>query len=95
MNEERIGAALQEATDTENVTIGSGVLASVGDLFGEGFGDRSENVGNGLSVAEHVHLRQGLTLSRVGNAKKSHQSEADGTHGRCVHEMAPNPGGSL
>ena len=40
MNDERIDAALREATDTENVTIGSGVLASVGDLFKESFGDR-------------------------------------------------------
>ncbi len=40
MNDERINAALREATDTENVTIGSGVLASVDDLFGESFGDR-------------------------------------------------------
>ncbi|MBA3793845.1 MAG: sn-glycerol-1-phosphate dehydrogenase [Rubrobacter sp.] len=40
MNDERIKAALREATDTENVTIGSGVLASIDDLFGESFGDR-------------------------------------------------------
>ena len=40
MNEERIKAALQEATDTENVAIGSGVLDAVGDLLGEGFGGR-------------------------------------------------------
>ena len=40
MNDERIEAALREATDTENVTIGSGVLASIDDLFGESFGDR-------------------------------------------------------
>ncbi|MGH3147413.1 MAG: iron-containing alcohol dehydrogenase, partial [Rubrobacter sp.] len=39
MNEERISAALREATDTENVTIGSGALASVEDLFAESFGD--------------------------------------------------------
>lgn len=40
MNDERIEAALREATDTENVTIGPGVLASVDDLFGESFGAR-------------------------------------------------------
>ena len=39
MNDERIEAALQEATDTRNVTIGAGVLASVADVFEEGFGD--------------------------------------------------------
>jgi len=41
MNDERIDAALREATDTENVTIGARVLASVDDLFGKSFGDRS------------------------------------------------------
>ena len=38
MNDDRIDAALQEAT--ENVTIGSGVLSSIDGLFGESFGDR-------------------------------------------------------
>jgi glycerol-1-phosphate dehydrogenase [NAD(P)+] len=40
VNDERIDAALQEATDTRNVTIGTGALASVDDLFGESFGGR-------------------------------------------------------
>lgn len=40
MNDGRINTALREATDTENVTIGSGVLTSVDGLFGESFGDR-------------------------------------------------------
>ena len=40
MNDGRIDSALREATDTENVTIGSGVLASVDDLFGQSFGGR-------------------------------------------------------
>src|SRR5215210_307795 len=39
MNDERIEEALQEATDTRNVTIGEGVLASVADVFEKGFGD--------------------------------------------------------
>lgn len=39
MNDERIEAALQEATDTRNVTIGEGVLASVVEVFEESFGD--------------------------------------------------------
>jgi glycerol-1-phosphate dehydrogenase [NAD(P)+] len=39
MNDERIEAALQEATDTRSVTIGAGVLASVADTFEEGFGN--------------------------------------------------------
>jgi len=38
MNDERIAAALQEATDTRNVTIGPGALACVDDLFEESFG---------------------------------------------------------
>ena len=39
MNDERIETALQEATDTRTVTIGAGKLASVADVFEEGFGD--------------------------------------------------------
>jgi glycerol-1-phosphate dehydrogenase [NAD(P)+] len=39
MNDELIEGALQEATDTRNVTIGEGILASVADVFEEGFGD--------------------------------------------------------
>lgn len=40
MNEERITAALQDATDTENVVIGAGALVSIGTVFKESFGDR-------------------------------------------------------
>jgi glycerol-1-phosphate dehydrogenase [NAD(P)+] len=39
MNDERIEEALQGATDTRTVTIGERVLASVADVFEEGFGD--------------------------------------------------------
>ena len=39
MNEERINAALRDATDTQTVLIGRGVLASVDDVFGRSFGD--------------------------------------------------------
>ena len=39
MGEQRIRAALQEATDTQNVNIGAEALASVPDAFLEGFGD--------------------------------------------------------
>lgn len=38
MNQERIYGALQGATDTENVVISSGALASVGEEFNEHFG---------------------------------------------------------
>lgn len=40
MNQQRIDAALRDATDTQNVLIGEGVLASVADVYGESFGDR-------------------------------------------------------
>ncbi len=40
MNDERINAALRDATDTEQVVIGAGVLGSVDDVFGRSFGDR-------------------------------------------------------
>jgi glycerol-1-phosphate dehydrogenase [NAD(P)+] len=40
MNDQRINEALRDATDTRNVTIGSGVLASVDELFGQSFGDQ-------------------------------------------------------
>ena len=39
MSERRIDAALQEATDTRDVNIGAGALASVPDVFGQNFGD--------------------------------------------------------
>lgn len=39
MNEERINSALKGATDTQNVSIGAGVLNSVDEVFGQSFGD--------------------------------------------------------
>lgn len=39
-SQERISVALREATDTEQVVIGEGVLGSVGELFDRVFGDR-------------------------------------------------------
>jgi glycerol-1-phosphate dehydrogenase [NAD(P)+] len=39
MGEQRIEAALREATDTQRVNIGAGALASVPSVFAEGFGD--------------------------------------------------------
>ena len=41
MNDERIGAALREASDTRQVTIAAGALASVADVFEGSFGDRT------------------------------------------------------
>jgi glycerol-1-phosphate dehydrogenase [NAD(P)+] len=40
MNSERISSALRDASDTEQVVIGAGALASVADVFGGCFGDR-------------------------------------------------------
>lgn len=41
MNDGRIEAALRDATDTRNVTIGAGVLSSVAEVFEHGFGGSS------------------------------------------------------
>ena len=54
MNEQRIEAALREATDTRIVNIGDGALASVPDIFLECFGDSPAVVvadGNTFRVA--------------------------------------------
>ncbi len=67
MGEQRIRAALQEATDTQNVNIGAGALASVPDAFLEGFGDSPAVIvadGNTFEVAgEEVKWR----LERAGH----------------------------
>jgi glycerol-1-phosphate dehydrogenase [NAD(P)+] len=61
MGERRIKAALQEATDTQKVNIGAGALASVPDVFGEGFGESPAVIvadGNTFEVAgEEVQRR--------------------------------------
>ncbi len=44
MNDERIQAALRDATDTREVSIGEGILPSVSELFGESFGDAASVV---------------------------------------------------
>src|SRR3712207_1317530 len=41
MNDERIKAALRDATDTKVVKIATGALASVEDVFAQSFGDRA------------------------------------------------------
>ncbi|MGB3634861.1 MAG: sn-glycerol-1-phosphate dehydrogenase [Rubrobacteraceae bacterium] len=41
MSGERINAALQEASDTQDVVIGAGTLASVGEVLEKNFGDRT------------------------------------------------------
>jgi len=61
VNHQRIDAALRDATDTQNVTIGAGVLGSVEDVFEQSFGDRAAVVvadENTLAVAgEEVRER--------------------------------------
>jgi glycerol-1-phosphate dehydrogenase [NAD(P)+] len=54
MNDELINEALRDATDTQNVTIGTGALASVEDIFEQSFGDATAVVvadGNTFEVA--------------------------------------------
>jgi glycerol-1-phosphate dehydrogenase [NAD(P)+] len=68
MGERRIEAALQEATDTQNVNIGAGALASVPNAFREGFGDSPAIVvadGNTFQVAGKEVQRR---LERAGHA---------------------------
>ena len=61
MNDERIAAALRDATDTREVMIRPGALASVAEVFEKGFGDRTAVVvsdGNEFAVAgEEVQRR--------------------------------------
>src|SRR5215212_1196434 len=67
MSEQRIEAALQEATDTQNVKIGAGALASVPDVFREGFGEDAAIVvadGNTFEVAGKEVQRR---LERAGH----------------------------
>ncbi len=66
MGEQRIRAGLQEATDTQNVNIGAGALASVPDAFLENFGDSTAIVvadGNTFEVAGREIQRR---LERAG-----------------------------
>src|SRR5438552_2562643 len=68
MDYERINAVLREATDTHNLVIGAGVLASVDDAFARSFGEQPAVVvadGNTFEVAGRtVHQR----LSAAGRA---------------------------
>ncbi len=41
MNDKMINAALKEATDTQNVLIGAGVLSSINEVFEDNFGGRA------------------------------------------------------
>lgn len=77
MNDERINAALQEATDTRNILIGEGILASVDEVFSENFGD-----GAAVIVADEN------TFEVAGRAVQQHLEEA----GRRLIEPYVFPG---
>jgi glycerol-1-phosphate dehydrogenase [NAD(P)+] len=65
MNDELINAALRDATDTQNVTIGTGTLASVEDVFEQSFGD-----------ATAVVVADGNTFEVAGKEVQRHLEEA-------------------
>jgi glycerol-1-phosphate dehydrogenase [NAD(P)+] len=68
MGEQRIEAALRDATDTQNLNIGAGALASVPGVFLESFGDSPAVVvadGNTFEVAGKEVRRR---LERAGHA---------------------------
>lgn len=77
MNYERIDAALRDATDTHNVTIGAGVLASVDDVFGQSFGDQPA-----------VVVADGNTFAAAGKEVQKHLEAA----GRSLVEPYVFPG---
>lgn len=69
MNDERIKSALEGASDTQSVRIGSGVLSDAAELFEQGFGDAAvvlvadENTFEVAGRAVHEHLEAaGRTL---------------------------------
>jgi len=66
MGEQRLRAALQEATDTQSVNIGAGALATVPEAFMKGFGDSPAVIvadGNTFEVAGREAQRR---LERAG-----------------------------
>jgi glycerol-1-phosphate dehydrogenase [NAD(P)+] len=70
MPDDRITTALREATDTEDVLVGAGVLASTGEVFKRNFGDRAAAIvadGNTIEVAGDAVRRSledaGVTLA--------------------------------
>jgi glycerol-1-phosphate dehydrogenase [NAD(P)+] len=65
MNYERINAALRDATDTHNVTIGARVLTSVDDVLGESFGDQPA-----------VVVADGNTFAAAGKEVQQHLEAA-------------------
>ena len=78
MSEERIGAALRDATDTGQVAIGHGALGSVAEVFGRGFGDRPAVV-----VAD-------ATTWRVAGEQVQRELEAAGQATRGPYRFPPD-----
>ena len=78
MSEERIGAALRDATDTGQVAIGHGALGSVAEVFGRGFGDRPAVV-----VAD-------ATTWRVAGEQVQRELEAAGQATRRPYRFPPD-----
>jgi glycerol-1-phosphate dehydrogenase [NAD(P)+] len=66
MDERRIEQALREATDTEHVVIGEGVLDSVADVFERSFGDRAAVVIGDENTIELAGTAVGRTIQGRG-----------------------------
>src|SRR5215210_4630118 len=67
MGEQRIEAALREATDTQNVNIRAGALASVPGVFLEGFGHSPAVVGADENTFEVAGKEVQRRLERAGH----------------------------
>ena len=94
MGEQRIEAALREATDTQNVNIGAGALTSVPDVFRESFGDSSAVVvadGNTFEVAGKEVRRRLERADAVGRRGPT-PGQATVIRRATVRETAARPG---
>jgi glycerol-1-phosphate dehydrogenase [NAD(P)+] len=78
MNDELIRTALREATDTEDVEIGSGALGQVPDVFRRVFGDRAAVV-----IAD-------ANTWRVAGEQVQRNLEAAGVSTAATHRFPPN-----
>ncbi len=66
MTERRIGEALREATDTQHVVIGEGVLSSVAEVFERSFGDNAAVVVGDENTFDVAGTRVGRRLEGTG-----------------------------
>src|SRR5215216_2465861 len=77
MGEQRIEAALREATDTQNVNIGAGALTSVPDVFRESFGDSSAVVvadAGHTMIESYVFPAEPPLYAEYGNVEQLRES---------------------